>query len=194
MGVRKRYTVMFTKRLVFLVLLGMITGFWYTASQAEISRDNGRTPMQWSADTNAGFTRGRPWLKVNPNYRTVNVAAAERDTGSVLSYFRRMIRLRKAEPTLVYGRYRPLDRENPEVFAYTRTLGNRSLMVALSFSDRGGRIELPAAHGAGKILINNLPSSPLRGTRLILAPYQAVVLELTPSTAHMGAATAAGVN
>ncbi len=63
-----------------------------------MSRDNGRTPMQWTADTNAGFTGGVPWIRVNPDYRTVNVAEAERDTGSVLHYFRRMIRLRKSEP------------------------------------------------------------------------------------------------
>jgi oligo-1,6-glucosidase len=150
----------------------------FLASQAEISRDNGRTPMQWSADTNAGFTRGTPWLRVNPNYRTVNAAAAERDSGSVLHYFRRMIRLRKAEPTLVYGRYQLLDRQNPEVFAYTRALNGRTLMVALSFSPGGGQTEIPAGYTAGKMLINNLAGSPVQGRRLLLQPYQGVVLEL----------------
>jgi oligo-1,6-glucosidase len=150
----------------------------FLASQAEISRDNGRTPMQWSADTNAGFTLGNPWLKVNPNYRMVNVAAAERDSGSVLNYFRRMIRLRKAEPTLVYGRYQLLDRKNPEVFAYTRSLQGRTLMVALSFSERGGRTALPGGYAVVKALINNFARSPVRGAELVLEPYQAVVLEL----------------
>jgi oligo-1,6-glucosidase len=150
----------------------------FLASQAEISRDNGRTPMQWSADSNAGFTGGTPWLRVNPNYRSLNVAAAERDSGSVLNYFRRMIRLRKAEPTLVYGRYRLLDRENAEVFAYTRTLGNRTVMVALSFSPQGGRTAVPAGYAAGRTLISNFAGSPVRGGELVLQPYQAAVLEL----------------
>ncbi len=150
----------------------------FLAAQAEVSRDNGRTPMQWSADANAGFTRGTPWIRINPDYRTVNVAAAERDTGSVLHYFRRLIRLRKAEPVLVYGRYQLLDRGNPEVFAYTRSLSGRTLMVALSFSRTGGRTSLAAGYSAGKILMNNLAQSPVRGTELLLGPYQAVVLEL----------------
>jgi oligo-1,6-glucosidase len=151
----------------------------FLAGQAELSRDNGRTPMQWSADSNAGFTAGVPWIRVNPDYRMVNVVAEERDTGSVLHYFRRMIQLRKSEPVLVYGKYQLLDRENPEVFAYTRSLPGRTLMVALSFSAKGGRTALPAGYTSGKILINNLARSPLQGARLELGPYQAVVLELT---------------
>jgi oligo-1,6-glucosidase len=157
----------------------------FLRAQAEISRDNGRTPMQWSGDTNAGFTRGAPWIKVNPNHRRLNVAAAEQDTASVLHYFRRMIRLRKAEPVLVYGRYRLLDRENPEVFAYTRRLNGRTLMVALSFSPSGGGTSLPVGYAPGKTLISNVASSPVRGAQLVLEPYQAVVLELLddePST------------
>ena len=150
----------------------------FLAGQAQLSRDNGRTPIQWSADTNAGFTAGVPWIKVNPDYRTVNVAAEERDTGSVLHYFRRMIRLRKAEPVLVYGRYQLLDRGNPEVFAYTRSLNGRTLMVALSFSAAGGRTALPAGYTPGRMLMNNLETSPLQSANLVLQPYQAVVLEL----------------
>jgi oligo-1,6-glucosidase len=151
----------------------------FLAGQAEISRDNGRTPMQWSADSNAGFTTGAPWIRVNPDHRTVNVAAAEADTGSVLRYVRRLLRLRKSDPTLVYGRYQLLDRENPEVYAYTRSLGGRTLMVALSFSPAGGGTALPPEFTSGRILMNNLAGSPLRGARLALQPYQAVVLELT---------------
>ncbi len=150
----------------------------FLASQAEVSRDNGRTPIQWTADTNAGFTGGTPWIRINPDYRTVNIAAEERDTSSVLHYFRRMIRLRKSEPVLVYGRYHLLDRENPEVFAYTRSLNGRTLMVALSFSAKGGRTALPAGYAPGKTLINNVAGSPVQGAELVLKPYQAVVLEL----------------
>ena len=153
----------------------------FLAAQAELSRDNGRTPMQWSADSTAGFSGGTPWIRVNPDYRTVNVAVEERDTGSVLQYFRRMIKLRKSEPTLVYGRYTLLDRANPEVFAYTRRLGARTLMVALSFSPRGGRTALPRGYTIGKTLINNSVASPVQGVQLVLQPYQAVVLELLPN-------------
>jgi oligo-1,6-glucosidase len=152
----------------------------FLAAQADVSRDNGRTPMQWAADTNAGFTTGAPWIRVNPDYRVINVAAEEQDTSSVLHYFRRLIRLRKSEPVLVYGRYRLLDRDNPEVFAYTRTLNRRTLMVALSFSPAGGRTAVPAGYTAGKTLMNNLATSPVHGAELLLQPYQAIVLELEP--------------
>jgi oligo-1,6-glucosidase len=151
----------------------------FLAGQAEISRDNGRTPMQWTADTNAGFTTGVPWIRINPDHRTVNVRAAEADTSSVLHYVRRLLRLRKSNPVLVYGKYQLLDRENPEVFAYTRSLEGRTLLVALSFSPAGGRTAFPAGYTSGKILMNNLAASPMRGPRLVLEPYQAVVLELT---------------
>ena len=111
----------------------------------------------------------------------MNVAVEERDTGSVLQYVRRMIKLRKSEPTLVYGRYTLLDRANLEVFAYTRRLGARTLMVALSFSPRGGRTALPRGYTIGKTLINNSVASPVQGVQLVLQPYQAVVLELLPN-------------
>jgi oligo-1,6-glucosidase len=150
----------------------------FLTAQAEVSRDNSRTPMQWTADSNAGFTGGIPWIRVNPDYRTVNVAAEERDTGSVLNYFRRMVQLRRAEPVLLYGRYQLLDRENPDVFAYTRSLNGRTLMVALSFSPVGGSTALPTGYAAGKTLMNNFAESPIQGAQLVLKPYQAVVLEL----------------
>jgi len=150
----------------------------FLAAQAEVSRDNSRTPIQWSADSNAGFTRGVPWIRVNPDYRTVNVAAAVRDTSSVLHYFRRMVELRKSEPVLVYGRYQLLDRENPEVFAYTRSLNGRTLMVALNFGSGVGHTSLPSGYKAGRILINNMGIAPVRVASLVLEPYQAFVLEL----------------
>ena len=70
-----------------------------------VSRDNSRTPMQWNASSNAGFSTVAPWLKVNPNYQVINVALQEGDPDSVLNFYRRLIALRKAEPALIYGRY-----------------------------------------------------------------------------------------
>ncbi|MEY4760145.1 MAG: hypothetical protein RLZZ200_1, partial [Pseudomonadota bacterium] len=101
---------------------------------AKISaRDNGRTPFQWDASPNAGFTRGTPWLAVNANYTKVNVVAEDADPGSSLNYFRSLVQLRKREPTLIYGRYALLDADNPDVYAYTRELDGRRLLVLLNF-------------------------------------------------------------
>ena len=96
-------------------------------------RDNGRTPFPWDSTTNAGFTTGKPWLKINPNYVTVNAATEEPDPNSVLNYFRKMIQLRKKDPTLVYGKYTLLDAKNPSVYAYTRELNGKKLLVLLNF-------------------------------------------------------------
>jgi oligo-1,6-glucosidase len=150
----------------------------FLAAQAEVSRDNGRTPMQWTPGANAGFSTQAPWIRVNPDHATINVEAAEKDADSVLQYFRRMVQLRRREPVLVYGAYQLLDRDNAEVFAYTRSLDGRTVMVALSFSTSGGRTAMPAGYTAGRILLNNVSASPLRVTGLVLAPYQAVVVEL----------------
>jgi oligo-1,6-glucosidase len=80
------------------------------------SRDNGRTPFQWNDSINAGFSAGTPWIKVNPNYSTLNAAAQENDPNSVLNYFRLVVKLRKENPVLIYGKYSLLDKNNPDVY------------------------------------------------------------------------------
>jgi oligo-1,6-glucosidase len=139
------------------------------------SRDNGRTPMQWDTTQNGGFTTGTPWLKVNPNYKTVNVAAQQNDLNSILNYFRKMTALRKQEPTLLYGDWKLVDAENPSVFAYTRELNGKKLLVALNFKEK------PATFNAGmdwsktKVLIGNYPQVSTNGN---LQPYEAVIVEM----------------
>lgn len=84
------------------------------------SRDNGRTPFQWDKKTHAGFTTGTPWIKVNKNYTSINEAAEETDANSPLNYFRKIVKLRKDNLVLVYGKYTLLDKDNPKVYAYAR--------------------------------------------------------------------------
>ena len=136
-------------------------------------RDNGRTPMQWDASTNAGFTTGTPWIGVNPNYTTINVAAQEKDPGSCLNYFRRLVKLRKENPVLVYGRYKLLDADNPHVYAYTRALGGKEVLVLLNFSAAAApvAVDVPAS---AKLMIGNYAAP--RGQ--LLRPYEARVYEL----------------
>lgn len=140
------------------------------------SRDNGRTPMQWDQSTNAGFTTGlKTWLKVNPNYPTVNVAAQENDPGSTLNYFRKMARLRKTEPALIYGDWALVDAENPDVFAYTRILNNKKLLVMLNFKAQSANLQMGDMDmSKAKVLIGNYPESSSNGQ---LRPYEAVILE-----------------
>ena len=131
------------------------------------SRDNARTPMQWSGAENAGFTTGTPWLKVNPNYQTINADNQLSDPDSVFSFYQRLIRLRKGHPVFREGTFRLVLADHEDIFAYTRTTAAAQLLVVCNF--RGADIEDPLAIGEIPILCN-YPDQPLLGR---LRPYEA---------------------
>jgi oligo-1,6-glucosidase len=142
-------------------------------------RDNGRSPMQWNSGTNAGFTTGIPWLKVNDNKTEVNVEAAEKNVNSTLHYFRKMTKLRKEhKDVLVYGKYTLLDVNNPDVYAYTRESGNGKVLVLLSFRKTGGVFNLGNMQ-LGEEWINNLTPLKVVDGKVTLAPYQACVVKVS---------------
>ncbi|MBO0359543.1 alpha-glucosidase [Hymenobacter sp. BT186] len=150
----------------------------YIKQLQRFSRDNSRTPFQWNATANAGFTTGTPWLKVNPNYLTVNQAIEDKDSTSVLNHFRRAIQLRGKHKVLVYGQYRLLDPTNPHIYAYTRTQGNDKVLVALNFSSEKRIWPLPTGLvPASSAWLNNYPTTP-SGSSFELQPWQAVVMPL----------------
>jgi oligo-1,6-glucosidase len=147
-------------------------------SLGRFSRDNSRTPFQWDATANAGFTTGTPWLKVNPNYLAINEAAENKDSASVLNHFRRAIALRKDHAVLVYGQYQLLDAANPFIYAYTRTQGAEKVLVALNFSSAPRTWSLPAnLKPSGKPWLNNYSTLKI-GATTELQPWQAVVVKL----------------
>jgi oligo-1,6-glucosidase len=101
------------------------------------SRDNARTPMQWDATQHAGFTKSTPWIKVNPNYQTINAAAALADPDSVFFFYQKLNQLRKQYPALiVYGDYELLDPDDPDVFMYRRFTDDQELLVINNFTDQ----------------------------------------------------------
>ena len=99
------------------------------------SRDNARTPMQWNATKHGGFSSVEPWLKVNPNHKDINVEAQQNDEDSILSYYREMIAFRKEHPTLIYGDYKCLLKDDPNIYAYERFDSDGHFLVVLNFSD-----------------------------------------------------------
>jgi len=145
-----------------------------------VARDNGRTPFQWDTTRNAGFTTGHPWLKVNPNYKTINVATEEQNPNSVLNYFKKIIRLRKKNLVLIYGKYTLLDKENPDVYAYTRVLNGEKVLVLLNFTTHKAQAKLSFDMNKAKVLIDNYPSLPSSGMikDFELRPYEALVFKL----------------
>ncbi len=107
-------------------------------------RDNARTPMQWSTGENAGFTGGTPWIKVNPNFKEINVEQALQDENSIFYYYKKLISLRKKYPIIVYGDYHMLLEEDERIYAYLRKLGSEKLLVVLNFFDTEAVFQLPA--------------------------------------------------
>ena len=145
---------------------------------ARRSRDNARTPMQWSDGKNAGFTTGTPWLRVNPNYTAINVEKEAQDPDSVLNFYKKLIALRKDpeyKETVVYGALEPFMEERHNLMAYYRKW-DKTLLVVGNYQWDEQEIELPGA--CKKVLINNYPDVVIDGNKIKLHGYQVLVLEL----------------
>jgi oligo-1,6-glucosidase len=151
---------------------------YFIKGQKISARDNGRTPFQWNDTKNAGFTNGSPWLKVNPNYKKINVAVQEKDPNSVLNYFIKMVKLRKALPELVYGKYELLDKDNEKIYAYSRTLNGKKVLVLLNFSSSKTKFDIPKKTGALNVLLNNIASISVKNNTVNMEPWQALVIRL----------------
>jgi oligo-1,6-glucosidase len=145
------------------------------------SRDNARTPVQWDAGEHAGFTTGTPWIKVNPNYKDINVEQALADPNSVFYHYQKLILLRKENPIIVYGTYDLILDEHQEIYAFTRTLEADRLLVILNFSKNNPVFALPSSVSLSdkELLISNYAVDPVDDVRLLtLRPYEARVYRL----------------
>ena len=149
----------------------------FLEEQKQISRENSRTPFQWNNKINAGFSTGKPWLKVNPNYKTVNEETQDKDPNSVLNYFRKLVQLRKKNPVLVYGKYTLLDKDNPNIFAYTRELNGKKVLILLNFSEKTSPFEIEISLSKSKVVLNNYNGkSEIKNNTL--RPYEAIIIEI----------------
>jgi oligo-1,6-glucosidase len=142
------------------------------------SRDNARTPMQWSAGKNAGFTAGNPWMTVNENYKTINVENQEKEYGSVLNFYRRLMAFRLSEEyreILTYGTLEPMYEETDHIFAYARRKGKKKLVLICNFSSQPSKVLLQETYE--NVVFVNYEQTTVVGQNLLLKPYEAVVLE-----------------
>ena len=145
---------------------------------AKFSRDNARTPMQWSDEANAGFTTGKPWLKVNPNYTAINAKSQLSDPDSVRSFYKKLIALRKNpeyKETVVYGALEPYLEDTHNLMAYYRK-GDKTLLVIGNYQMEAQAVELPSEYK--KVLLNNDADLALEGLTLKLKGYQVIILEM----------------
>lgn len=144
------------------------------------SRDNARTPVQWSDEENAGFSTHKPWMIVNPNYREINLAKQKDDRNSVYAFYKKMIALYKDpayHETLTFGRFEPYMRETKNLIAYYRKGEEQTLLVLANFQNEPQTVMLPEA--AGNVILNNCASVDVDDNGSItLGGYQAVMIEL----------------
>lgn len=144
------------------------------------SRENARTPVQWSDEENAGFSTHEPWMIVNPNYKEINLAKQKDDSNSVYAFYKKMIALYKDpayHETLTFGRFEPYQRETKNLIAYFRKGEGQTLLVLANFQNEPQTVMLPEA--AGNVILNNCASVDLDDDgRITLGGYQAVIIEL----------------
>ena len=141
------------------------------AAVQRMARDNARTPMQWTAGPNAGFTTGTPWMRVNPNYTAINAEAALADPGSVFYTYQKLIALRKTHPVFVEGDFTLLCPEDEQVFAYLRRGAGQEMLVAVNLSGQSAPFALPAAFAGCQPLLST-QGAPLDGK---LRPWEALI-------------------
>ena len=150
------------------------------------SRDNARTPMQWSDASNAGFTdaASTPWINVNKNYTNINVEAQKRDPDSVLAFWTKMLRLRKQhKETLVYGKFELLDRDNDTTLTFLKSSGGQKVLVLLNFSDHEARFEVPRTMeqrdgGGCELVVSNISQQSRKDDMLL--PWEGRVYVVEP--------------
>lgn len=134
-------------------------------------RDNARTPMQWTADANAGFSETEPWLMVNPNYKTINVKAAYQDKNSVLHFYHKLISLKTTSPALLYGCYREVLHEHPQIFGYIRENKAVQYLILCNFTNTLAQYCIPFGFSDAEVVLRNMET-----TSDELRPYEAIVL------------------
>lgn len=144
------------------------------------ARDNARTPMQWSAAENAGFTTGKPWMMVNPNYTEVNVEQQQGDPDSILNFYKKIIAYRKGNEVIRYGTFEEYYPKSNKIFCYERNYNGKRLFIVASFSDKNVAFKVPKGYSFknSKLVLNNYDDAPVVLSSYVLRPYEAVAYEV----------------
>ncbi|MDW4444165.1 alpha-glucosidase [Staphylococcus saprophyticus] len=143
------------------------------------NRDNSRTPMQWNQNKNAGFSDHQPWFPVNPNYQQINVAEQQDNPNSILNFYKAMIQLKKSDDVYTYGKFDLVDTNNEQVFAYTRTLDDKQILIVGNLTDQITSLNMPdyMSNHSNHILLHNYKDRAINMNAL--RPFEAFVLNLT---------------
>ncbi|MER2063477.1 MAG: alpha-glucosidase [Alkalibacterium sp.] len=141
-------------------------------------RDNSRTPMQWTNEPEAGFTTGKPWLGVNPNYPDINVEQALNDPDSIYYYYKKMIQMRRTTPALIYGHYELIAKEHDHVYAYLRSYESVVYLVLVNLFNESTELDLTEELELGEMKLSNYKVRDEGNTQMTLRPYEARVYKV----------------
>ena len=138
----------------------------------KFSRDNARTPMQWNSEKNAGFTSGKAWLPVHSDFKACNVENEEKNPDSVLNFYRKLSKLRKSSEILLNGEYEEIYPENEEIFIFSRSLGDKKLIIAVNFTTHDAKLPEKLFEGGKKIIGNYADEKKyLRATEAVIYEF-----------------------
>ena len=138
------------------------------------ARGNARTPVQWDDSPNAGFTTGKPWIPVNPNYKTINAKAEILNENSIFNHYRKLIAFRKSHPVAIYGDYKEHCADSKELYVYERSLNGKRLLVICSFTEKNVGFWAPEGFdlSKGKLVLANYMDNNMHGNGFTMRPYE----------------------
>ena len=138
------------------------------------TRGNARTPVQWDDSPNAGFTTGKPWMPINPNYKQINARAEILNENSIFNHYRKLIAFRKKHPVAVYGAYKEHFEDSRELYVYERSLEGKRLLVICSFTDKSVGFWAPEGFdlSKGRLVLNNYMENNVHGNGFTTRPYE----------------------
>lgn len=143
------------------------------------SRDNARTPMQWNHEIYAGFSNKKPWMSVNENYKTVNVEDKQKEYGSILNFYKRLIAFRKSDEyknVLTYGDFQPMYEKEDHIFAYSRSYEDQKLVLICNFSSEERSVGIIEDYE--NVVFVNYEQTTVIGDQLKMKPYECVIYTL----------------
>ena len=140
----------------------------------KVSRETARSPVQWNAEENAGFTTGKPWFNICDNYKEVNVEAAENDPDSILHFYRKLIKFKKENKVAIYGKYKEYYPNSSSLYVYERVLNNEKLLVICSFKENSVKFKAPAGYdlSKGELIFNNYNDNKIVNNGFVTKPYE----------------------
>ena len=140
----------------------------------KVSRETARSPVQWSAEENAGFTTGTPWFNICDNYKEVNVAEAEKDPDSILNFYRKLIKFKKENQVAIYGKYKEYYPNSSSLYVYERVLNNEKLLIVCSFKENSVKFKAPAGYDLtkGELILSNYSDNKIVNNGFVTKPYE----------------------